>query len=203
MNVHMLRVVLAVLLTLPVILSPGAGEASGQASQFIDLVAREAIAIGSDGQISDAARERAYRALFNKAFAVKGISRFVLGRYWRQASAQQRRRFMALFEDFVVQTYGRRFDTYNDEIYDLAGERDQGRKGVVVLMRVKRTDGLPIMLQWRVKKSKSSSRFKIIDVVVEGVSMSVTQRSSFASAIANHGGDIDRFLDDLSRKVKP
>jgi phospholipid transport system substrate-binding protein len=43
---------------------------------------------------------------------------------------------------------------------------------------------------------------RIVDVMVEGISMSLTQRSDFASAIRNAGGDLEVFLDALEVKVR-
>ena len=45
------------------------------------------------------------------------------------------------------------------------------------------------------------SKSKIMDVIVEGVSMSVTQRSEFAAVIQRNGGKIDGLLKTLREKT--
>ncbi len=45
-------------------------------------------------------------------------------------------------------------------------------------------------------------KLKVIDVTVEGVSMSQTQRSEFASALRQNGGDLDQLLAELRKRVK-
>ena len=42
---------------------------------------------------------------------------------------------------------------------------------------------------------------QIIEVVIEGVSMALTQQSEFASVIRQNGGDIDALVTELRRKV--
>jgi phospholipid transport system substrate-binding protein len=44
--------------------------------------------------------------------------------------------------------------------------------------------------------------FKIVDVLVEGVSMGQTQRSDFASVIRNNGGALSGLLDEMRRRVR-
>ena len=53
--------------------------------------------------------------------------------------------------------------------------------------------GQPIRVDWRVRRGK------VIDVIVEGVSMSVTQRSEFASIIQRNGGKVSALINHLKK----
>ncbi len=57
----------------------------------------------------------------------------------------------------------------------------------------------PVRVDWRVHDIDSS--YKIRDVLVEGISMSVTHRDEFSAVIRNHGGNVDGLLDALRGKV--
>jgi phospholipid transport system substrate-binding protein len=57
----------------------------------------------------------------------------------------------------------------------------------------------PVKVVWRV--SGSNNNYKVTDVMVEGVSMAVTQRQEFASVIQRGGGQIDPLLKLLRDKV--
>ena len=57
----------------------------------------------------------------------------------------------------------------------------------------------PIRINWRVRRSENT--YRVIDVVVEGVSMSVTQRDEFAAVIRRNGGKIEGLLSALERKT--
>ena len=55
--------------------------------------------------------------------------------------------------------------------------------------------GAPARVDWRVRGAPGA--YKIIDVVVEGISMVVTQRSEFASVIRRGGGRLDSLTTQL------
>lgn len=62
-----------------------------------------------------------------------------------------------------------------------------------------RPQGEPIQVEWRLRREAGG--WKIIDVVVEGISMAVTHRSEFSSVIGRHGGRIGGLLDVLRDKT--
>ena len=50
----------------------------------------------------------------------------------------------------------------------------------------------PTTIDWRVRQQ--DGKMGVIDVIVEGISLSVTQRQEYASVIQNSGGQIDGLL---------
>ncbi|MCZ6467773.1 MAG: ABC transporter substrate-binding protein, partial [Alphaproteobacteria bacterium] len=63
-----------------------------------------------------------------------------------------------------------------------------------------RPDGSSLArVDWRVRKRKGEH--KVIDVMVEGVSLGQTQRSEVASVIRRNGGKIQSLLDEMRKKV--
>jgi phospholipid transport system substrate-binding protein len=71
----------------------------------------------------------------------------------------------------------------------------------MVFSELKRRDGQSVVsIGWRLR-SKGDS-FKVVDVLVEGVSMGQTQRSEFASVIRRHGGEIEGLLNEMRERVK-
>lgn len=123
------------------------------------------------------------------------IGRFALGRYWRSASPAQQEEYLGLFESMIVEIYSRRFGDYNGEKFEILSARELGKTDVIVSSRIVPKNNVPIALDWRVRQKKG--RFVIIDVMVEGVSMALTQRSDFASVIQRGGGNIDVLLNHL------
>jgi len=57
----------------------------------------------------------------------------------------------------------------------------------------------PIRVDWRI--TFPDGRYKIIDIVVEGVSMVQTQRSEFSSVIRRSGGKVEGLLTALREKA--
>jgi phospholipid transport system substrate-binding protein len=64
---------------------------------------------------------------------------------------------------------------------------------------IQQPDGHPIAVNWRV--SGTPGHYRITDVVVDGVSMVITQRQEFASVIEDGGGSITTLITQLREKV--
>jgi phospholipid transport system substrate-binding protein len=138
--------------------------------------------------------------LFQANFDGPGIARFVLGRYWRSASQDEQQEFLRLFEDYVVFVYGTRFSSLSGETLKIRGSRAE-ESGVVVSTDIISPGGeAPIKIDWRLVTDNGV--FKINDVVIEGISMMVTQRSEFASVIQRHGGQVSGLLSLMREKTK-
>ncbi len=80
----------------------------GGASQFIRQIGDRAIATLRAPDAGLAAREARFRSLLSEGFDLAFIGRFVLGRYWRQATPEQRSDYLVLFGEYVLQTYSAR-----------------------------------------------------------------------------------------------
>ncbi len=132
-------------------------------------------------------REATFRGLLAQGFDVPFIGRFVLGRHWRQASAEQRSDYLALFREFLLKTYSRRLGGSTGETFTVTGAHPTGRQHIIVRTQIERAIGAPIEADWRVRVI--DRQYKIIDVAVEGVSMAATQRAEFTTVIRNHGMD--------------
>jgi phospholipid transport system substrate-binding protein len=166
---------------------------------FLRDFSSEAIGVLADGELSDKARDIAFRRLFTEGFDVDMISRFVLGRYWRAATKQQRSEYRQLFEDFIIETYSRRLNGYSDETLLVGTVRALGEKGAMVSSQIRRSEGPPINVGWRLRNKRGI--WRIIDIEVEGVSLAVTQRSEFSTVISNHGGRVESLLEKLREKT--
>lgn len=140
-----------------------------------------------------------FQDVFREGFDVPTVARFVLGRYWNVATPEQQQEYLQLFEQMVLETYARRFVEYSGETFTVTGTRPAGDSDVMVESRIVRPDGPPVNVSWRVREREEG--FQIIDVVVEGVSMSVTQRNEFASVIQRNGGEVEALLQAMRNQI--
>lgn len=189
-----------VLVVVLLLASAPQSQAATGASGFIETLGTEAISLAADIEKSESDKSKEFRGLLTRGFDLRTISRFVMGRYWRRLSDEQKQRYLGLFEDYLVVTYANRFNEYSGETFKVVDERPSGERGTLVTTKVFRPQGAEVVVGWHVVPNDSA--FRIVDVVIEGISMSVTQRSDFASAIQASGGSIDAFLDSLERKVQ-
>jgi phospholipid transport system substrate-binding protein len=172
------------------------------ASEFIDDLGQQAIEKIADKSQSRPDREQEFERLFESSFAVKGIARTILGRRWNSISDEEKSRYVALFKEYTVKTYVSQFELFSDQKFEIKGELDKGKKGIVVNMLVTDNSNPPVKVDWRVKQSKKTSRYYIIDIVIEGVSMVITKRAEFASMMDQAGGDFDKFLQTLTKLIE-
>lgn len=178
--------------------SASADGAVPEAQAAVRALGEDALSVLREGLNEQQLTER-FRTMLNRGFDVPFIARFVLGRYWRVATPAQREEYVRLFEELIVQTYVDRFQTYSGETFEVQSARQEGRD-IFVQSRIMRPgDAPPIKVDWRVRERDAS--YKIIDVVVEGVSMAITQRNEFASVIQRKGGRIEGLLEELREKV--
>ena len=169
--------------------------------QFIESLGEETIGAITKSDVSDDSRHTEFERLFRKGFDVNTISRFVLGRYWRRATPQQQEEYQALFADFIVRTYASRFRQYSGQTLAVDGERVANKRDTIVSSQINTPDGPAVRVDWRVRTKGDGH--KIVDVVVEGVSMAITQRDEFASVIRRGDGEIEALISELRQKALP
>ena len=158
---------------------------AGGASEFIRELGNRAIATSQTPSMSLEEREAHFRGLLREGFDVRFIGRFSLGAHWRRASREQQRDYLEVFSDYFLQVYSMRLGGYSGETITVVSERPTGTKDVVVRTRIGGPLGRSIEAEWRVRTTEN--RYRIIDVMVEGVSMVITQRSEFSAVIQRNG----------------
>ena len=167
----------------------GAGDAAfasvDDAARFIQRLGDQAIAALRASDLTLEQRESRFRGLLSQGFDLSFIGRFVLDEYWRLATPEQQDDYLALFSEYVLQTYSARLGGYAGETMTVVGARQANEKDVVVRTRIDRPSGPPITTAWRVRTT--GGRYRIIDVMVEGISMAIAQRSVFAAVVQRHG----------------
>jgi len=172
---------------------------AADASVFMNELWHHAVEVLSK-KLPQSERLTRFRELFHADFDGPGIARFVLGRYWRSASEQEQQEFLRLFEDYVVFVYGTRLSNFNGETFKVRSSRTD-ESGTVVSSDILGPSGeAPIKVDWRLITDKGA--FKINDVVIEGISMLVTQRSEFASVIQRHGGQVGGLLTMMRERAR-
>ena len=187
-----------VALTLLVGANVNASAAAQTPVGFIRAAGQEAINSLTAKNLTDVERENRFRAILEQKFDIRVIARFTLGRYWRRATDAQRKEYVQLFEDFIVQAYAARFKNYSGEHFEVGQMRSINDREQLVQSDLILADGRKIPVHWRVR---GNDEYRIVDVLVEGVSMAITQRDEFSAIINQNGGKIDGLLAALRKKT--
>lgn len=178
-----------------------AADEGARAGKFIESLADKAIAALTESSVSREERKGRFRVLLNEHFAVDTIGRFVLGRYWNDATESEQKEYLDLFETLIVITYVDRFNNYSGEKLTVDGTVPATGGDLLVNSRITRpAGGDPLEVGWRVRSR--NGQFKIVDVIVAGVSMGQTQRSEFSSVIRRSGGKLEGLLAKLREDLK-
>jgi len=162
----------------------GQAELDGAAA-LIRRLAEQAFGALRRQDMSLEEREAVFRNLLREGFDMDFIGRFVVGKYWRDMSPEQRAEYLEVFSEYVLQTYSRRFGGYAGQTFAVAGTRAAGQQDAMVQTRIDQPSGPPILADWRVRVAPAG--YRIVDVMVEGVSMAVTQRSEFGAVVQRDG----------------
>jgi phospholipid transport system substrate-binding protein len=185
-----------VLLTAGMPLALAAGEATAVVIDF----GNRALQMLNDPQLSPAERQKRFAALLDQDFDFVKIGRFVLGRYWQSATNQERQEFAPVFHDYLVQSYSVFFNEFTGTSFKVTGERPEGSGSTLVSTTViQRGNPTPAKVDGRVSMDTGSP--KITDVIIEGISMSLTYRQEFASVIERSGGGVSGLIAQLRAKA--
>ena len=160
--------------------------AAAEAPQaLIERLGGEAISLAADKQASDKDKRAGFEHLFQEGFDVPLVARIVMGRHWRTATPAEREEFVSLFHTYIVGTYAKRLDAYSGQTFSVSGEQKLNDEEVMVKSVIQEPGGPDLKVDWRVRTKDGESR--IVDVIIEGVSMAITHRSEFDSVIAKTG----------------
>lgn len=126
-----------------------------------------------------------------------GVAAAALGPAWRSASAEERAAFVPAFQAYLSRKYGGFFAGYRDAGVKLDGAHDGGRAGVMVKTRFIRFGERPVPVEWQV--ADRGGRLRVVNMIVEGVSMLASERSEIALRLEQAKGSVALLASDLSR----
>jgi phospholipid transport system substrate-binding protein len=146
----------------------------------------------------------AIAAMLADATDVELLSRLALARYWQRLDDDQRARYQALFRDVVMRSFASRLNQYAkdaqgplEERFTITSSAPAGKQDVLVRSRVRPQSGGTLAVDWRLRGGDDGP--VIIDVIIEGVSLLVSQRSEFAAVIER--SDMEGLLAELQARA--
>ena len=126
------------------------------------------------------------------------IAKFVLGKNYKNLNDQQKKQFISLYRDFMINTYGPKFKNYNGKKFTVNEIVKQNNFYIAKAEFLPKDSDTAILTDFRVRKK--DGKLYILDFIAEGISLIETQRSEFNATIDSQG--IEPFLKNLEEKVK-
>ena len=163
---------------------------------FVSNFADSAINILSDNEILEGEKNSKFTDLVMSAIDLNLISKFVLSKTWKNATDDQKERYIQAFKNYFINSYANKLDQYSGEQVEVVDAEEAG-KYVIVNSFIYRegTDTLKINLKWRLLNK--DGEIKIIDLNIEGISLIIAQREEFQSFLANNEGDLEKLIEKI------
>jgi phospholipid transport system substrate-binding protein len=126
------------------------------------------------------------------------VSMLILGKYWKTATPEQKVQFKKEFRMLLVRTYTTAFTEYADwKIRYLPLEMNPGDKKAMVRTEILQSGAQPVAVNYRMLEEHG--KWKVYDVLIEGISLLQNYRSSFTDEIARTGS-LDQLITHLSER---
>jgi phospholipid transport system substrate-binding protein len=151
-----------------------------------------------NGEAPLAEKQRELRPLIDADVDVDTIARFCLGRFTASATPQQVAEFTNLFHAVLINNISAKIGEFKGVSFTVGSANVRGNETVVSSVVV-RPNNAPNNVQWIV--STAGGAPKIVDVVAEGTSLRLTQRSDYASYLSQHGNNVDALIAAMKAQV--
>jgi len=172
-------------------------QAGGPAAGFVKSTGDQLVAV-VNGPGTTQEKRKKLTQIIDQAVDVDGVAKFCLGRFWRDATPQQQTAYVSLFHEVLVTNITSKLGEYQGVKFTMGRSRQQDEDEVVSTV-VERPNNPPTNVDWVIGDPSSSP--KIIDVVAEGTSLRLTQRSDYASYLAHNNYNIDALISAMRSQV--
>jgi phospholipid transport system substrate-binding protein len=146
-----------------------------------------------------AQRREQVAAILRRAVYVEGVGRFILGRWWRNATPEQQQEYLQLFEQVLIHNLSARFGEFQGVRFALGRSQARTEEDALINTVVERPSTAAFALDWRV--SDIGGQPRIVDVIAEGTSLRLTTRSEYSSVITRNGGNVASLLTAMRQQI--
>ena len=182
-----------------VLAAPGvraATESEAAARAVITETIDEVLAVLRDKSKPTEDRIRSLEQIVYGRFDLYVMSRLVLARNWKRFSEEQKKQYVEEFKQYLTNSYGNRIERYDQQEVKIVGEREEPRGDVVVQTKILGGEFEGASVDYRLRKKDSD--WRVIDVVIEGISMVSNYRDQFKSIVSSGGPEL--LLEKLREK---
>ena len=190
-----MKKIIALVLGLFLITKP-AVSATDPAVDFVSQLANEMISdvLATEKPMTE--KLDLFRSKFQNALDLKYIGQFVTGVYWRKASEADKKAFLDAFMEFTTKSWADKFNMYTGQTIVFKGTRN-AQKGQLFVDSVIQNEP-PAEVIWRIREKDGS--YKIVDIIVEGVSMAMSYRNEYSAYLQANSGSLKKLTQTLKEK---
>jgi len=167
------------------------------AEKFIDKLLKDLSAVVNGGKPVDT-QKAAMRQIVFDAVDVDGVARFCLGRFWRTATPQQQKDYTEIFRNVMVSNITGKVGEYQGVSFTV-GKAQMRAEEIAVASIVNRPGNAPNKVDWLV--AVTAGKLKVIDVIAEGTSLRLTQRSDYGAFLGRNNNDVQALINALKKQA--
>lgn len=168
------------------------------ATTFVSVLVNNVIDDVLTPDISKELKTERFEKYILEAVDTQAIAKAVLAQYWRSATPKERDDFIDAFKEMAIKMTAEKFNMYNGQEIKFFSERPAQGKNQVFVDSSVTNDSKPIQVVWRVREK--DGEYKIVDLIVEGVSMTLNYRNEYTSFLQNH--TIEDLIKELKEQAK-
>lgn len=170
---------------------------TAQATSLVQTLGSQLVAV-VNGPGTLAEKQAKVAPLVERDVAVDAIARFCLGRFWRSATPQQQQAYVQAFHRVMLNSITSKLGEFKGVGFAMT-QTAQREGATFVGTRITRPNEEPALVQWVVEQVDGQP--KIVDLIAEGTSMRLTQRSDYASFLSRNGGNVDALIAAMRRQA--
>ncbi|MCX7384721.1 MAG: ABC transporter substrate-binding protein [Alphaproteobacteria bacterium] len=172
-------------------------DAADTAQALVEKLSRELVGVvNGPGSATD--KQAALEKLIDRDVDIPTVARFCLGRFWRTATPDQLKAYGDLFRAVLVKNITSKVGEYQG-VTMTVGKAQAREEDVLVGSVVTRPNNAPNRVDWVVSAASGAPR--IIDVVAEGTSLRLTQRSDYSAFLVRNSNDVQALIDAMRRQA--
>jgi len=189
----------AALLAALTLAAPARADTVGDGSQLIRSMGESVVAILANKGLPKAQREERFRQIYRANFDHAIIAASVMGPPWKNASQAARDEYLELFETYIAKVYAAQLSTYSGEKLDVVKGEADGPGATIESRIVDPKSGRTVEIKWRLRPT--DGKLKVRDVLIENISMALTQRREFAAVLQQRGGKAEGLIAAIREKI--
>jgi phospholipid transport system substrate-binding protein len=155
-----------------------------EARKTMEKTVADVLAILGDKSLSQQVKRDRIQAIATERFDFETMAKLTLKRDWKKFDAAQQQEFVKEFRDHLSARYGENIGRYENEKVQVTSHKAEtnGDVSVKTVIRGGKYDGTPVDYRLR-----NASEWRVIDVVIENVSLVSSFRTQFADVLAKNG----------------
>ncbi len=170
---------------------------TSQATAFVKQTGDRLVAVVSGPGTTEEKRPKLQK-IIDDTVAVDEIARFCLGAFWRRATPEQQHEYVDLFHEVLLNNISGKIGDYKGVRFTMLRSYQRGDTDVVSTT-VTRPNNPPANVDWIISEASGSP--KIVDVVAEGTSLRLTQRSDYASYLHHNNDSVAALIEAMRHQV--